>query len=64
MEPSDQQLGDFAEIYYLYSAELRRHNALDFDDLLVYGAELLRKAPGIIKCEHIFVDELYVLPYS
>jgi len=38
-------------------ANLTKQNALDFDDLLGYGAKLLKKAPYVIKCQHIFVDE-------
>lgn len=47
------------KIYIEYEAALRRINALDFDDLLVYGVKLFTNHPECaIWCKHILVDEL------
>ncbi|KDQ15802.1 hypothetical protein BOTBODRAFT_31276 [Botryobasidium botryosum FD-172 SS1] len=47
-----------AMIFKDYSAELRRTNSLDFDDLLVYGVKLFTAAPDVLRdCRHILVDE-------
>lgn len=49
------------ELYADYAKELRLNNALDFDDLLLYGVELLKKHPSIVnRTRHVLVDELYV----
>lgn len=50
------------EVYALYEKKLKFYNALDFDDLLIKGVELLRQNPGILKqyqqrFRYIFVDE-------
>jgi DNA helicase II / ATP-dependent DNA helicase PcrA len=48
-----------AEIYIGYEQVLKDNNALDFDDLLVYGVELFREhCETALWCKHIFVDEL------
>ncbi|WP_422486101.1 DNA helicase PcrA [Gudongella sp. DL1XJH-153] len=59
--------GDFrerniGEAYALYQKKLRFYNALDFDDLLIKGVELLKTSPQVLKryqerFKHIFVDE-------
>ena len=59
--------GDFrerniGEAYALYQKKLRFYNALDFDDLLIKGVELLRDNPALLKkyqerFKYIFVDE-------
>jgi DNA helicase II / ATP-dependent DNA helicase PcrA len=47
------------KIYVEYEAALRRINALDFDDLLVYGVKLFTNYQECaIWCKHILVDEL------
>lgn len=49
-----------AEIYVAYEKVLKLNNALDFDDLLVYGVRLFsgyRRTSSW--CQHILVDELY-----
>lgn len=51
-----------AEIYKLYQAKLRNHNALDFDDLLLYTVRLLETNPEICekyqnKFKYIMIDE-------
>ena len=47
------------KVYVEYEAALRRINALDFDDLLVYGVKLFSKHQECaIWCKHILVDEL------
>ncbi|KAH6909099.1 ATP-dependent DNA helicase pcra [Coprinopsis sp. MPI-PUGE-AT-0042] len=46
------------KIYVEYEAALRRINALDFDDLLVYGVKLFTNHQECaIWCKHILVDE-------
>jgi DNA helicase-2/ATP-dependent DNA helicase PcrA len=47
-----------AEIYYDYQAYLKANNAVDFDDLLVYGVRLFRDSPQVISnVKHVLVDE-------
>ncbi|KAJ3545974.1 hypothetical protein NMY22_g2239 [Coprinellus aureogranulatus] len=46
------------EVYVLYEASLRQNNALDFDDLLVFGVKLFSHHPVTVEwCRHILVDE-------
>ena len=50
------------EVYALYEKKLKFYNALDFDDLLIKGVELLRNNPAILRqyqsrFRYIFVDE-------
>lgn len=40
-----------AEVYAVYQARLRANNALDFDDLLMCGTQLLREHPSV--AQHI-----------
>ncbi|MGM0396912.1 MAG: DNA helicase PcrA [Bacillota bacterium] len=63
----NDNFGDFrerniGEAYALYQKKLRFYNALDFDDLLIRGVELLNKSPQVLKryqerFRYIFVDE-------
>ncbi len=51
-----------AHIYEIYRQELRKANALDFDDLLLEAVRLLREAPEVRerykrRFEYILVDE-------
>jgi DNA helicase-2/ATP-dependent DNA helicase PcrA len=47
------------EVYVLYEATLRQNNALDFDDLLVFGVKLFSGHHLTVDwCRHILVDEL------
>ena len=51
-----------ARIYVEYEAELRRHNALDFDDLLVFAVREFEQHPEVLekyqeRFRHILVDE-------
>ncbi len=51
-----------AKIYLRYQDELRRNNALDFDDLIMHSVRLFEKHPHIAKkyqkdFTHIMVDE-------
>ncbi|WOO80687.1 ATP-dependent DNA helicase srs2 [Vanrija pseudolonga] len=47
-----------AELYEEYETSLRAANALDFDDLLVFGLRLFREESWILEpCLHILVDE-------
>lgn len=48
--------------YLLYERLLRRHNALDFDDLILLAVKLLRESAGVreyyqTRFQHILVDE-------
>ena len=50
------------EVYALYEKKLKFYNALDFDDLLIKGVELLKNNPAILRqyqsrFRYIFVDE-------
>jgi DNA helicase-2/ATP-dependent DNA helicase PcrA len=48
-----------AEVYIGYEQVLQNNNALDFDDLLVYGVRLFSShQQAVIWCRHILVDEL------
>jgi DNA helicase-2/ATP-dependent DNA helicase PcrA len=48
-----------AEVYIGYEQVLQSNNALDFDDLLVYGVRLFRAhQQAVLWCRHILVDEL------
>lgn len=48
-----------AEVYIGYEQILKANNALDFDDLLVYGVKLFSThAESVVWCKHILVDEL------
>jgi len=44
-------------VYAEYVKVCKRNNALDFDDLLVFGVKLLKEEPSCIDYEHVFVDE-------
>lgn len=47
-----------AEVYKHYAEHLRKNNALDFDDLLVYGLKLFSEHPRVIaNVRHVLVDE-------
>lgn len=48
-----------SQVYNAYQRTLRLNNALDFDDLLVYGVRLFSGYPvSVAWCRHILVDEL------
>lgn len=52
----------FTRTYVRYQDELRKNNALDFDDLIMYTVKLLKKHPDILKryqkdFSHIMIDE-------
>ncbi len=52
----------FAKVYRLYQEELRKNNALDFDDLIMKTVELFKAAPEILenyqkRFLYIMVDE-------
>ena len=50
-----------AEVYIGYEQVLKQNNALDFDDLLIYGVKLFGgHEESVLWCQHILVDELYV----
>ena len=51
-----------AQVYHEYQAELKKNNALDFDDLLVKAVELFQKRPDVLefyqdKFLYLMVDE-------
>ncbi|KAF9507163.1 hypothetical protein BS47DRAFT_1304360 [Hydnum rufescens UP504] len=47
-----------AEVYEEYAKELKSTNSLDFDDLLIFGVQLLKTDPNIVKnTRHVLVDE-------
>ncbi|KAF8962796.1 UvrD-helicase-domain-containing protein [Flammula alnicola] len=47
-----------AEVYIGYEQVLKDNNALDFDDLLIYGVELFTNhEESVLWCRHILVDE-------
>lgn len=52
----------YAEIYAEYQAQLKRNNALDFDDLIMKTVELFRSVPEVLESyqdrfRYIMVDE-------
>lgn len=48
-----------AEVFNGYERVLKANNALDFDDLLVYGVKLFSThRASVAWCKHILVDEL------
>ncbi|KAG9121225.1 hypothetical protein FRC07_002907, partial [Ceratobasidium sp. 392] len=54
----DKMQAAVAHIYEEYDATLRAANALDFDDLLVMGLQVLKAAPrAIANLRHVVVDE-------
>jgi DNA helicase-2/ATP-dependent DNA helicase PcrA len=51
-----------ARVYARYETMLRTNNAVDFDDLLLWGARLLRENPAVrekyaLRFRHVLVDE-------
>lgn len=59
---SDHQAKDVQKIYDLYQKELKKNNAVDFDDLLVKTIELLSFHPEVLekyqnRYRYILVDE-------
>ena len=52
----------FARVYVRYQDELKKNNALDFDDLIMHSVHLFEKQPGLLQkyhkeITHIMVDE-------
>ncbi|HLD21661.1 MAG TPA: UvrD-helicase domain-containing protein [Patescibacteria group bacterium] len=62
-EEVSDMLGEVAaKVYPLYQSELKTHNALDFDDLIMKTVELFRLYPDVLKkyqelWQYILVDE-------
>ncbi len=57
------------QVYYLYQAELKKANALDFDDLIMKTTELFTKEKPVLKkyqnkYRYIFVDEFQDTNYA
>lgn len=58
-EAKDHVKRKVAAFYEAYEEALKKNNALDFDDLLLYGVRLFQESPAILaSCRHILVDEL------
>ena len=62
LNSADPKTERIAHIYEEYRKELRRANALDFDDLLLEAVRLLKSAPNVReyynqRFQHILVDE-------
>jgi DNA helicase-2/ATP-dependent DNA helicase PcrA len=60
--PSDFYMNLVARVYKTYQSELRRLNAVDFDDLIVLTVRLFQKLPDVLEhyqniWQHILVDE-------
>ena len=55
----EQKVPDVVNVYQAYNERLRKANAMDFDDLLVYTYELFRDHPEI--CAHYADRFAYVL---
>ncbi|UCH81780.1 MAG: DUF3553 domain-containing protein [Nitrospiraceae bacterium] len=52
----------FARVYVRYQDELRKNNALDFDDLIMHTVKLYEDHPGVLKryqkeFSHLMIDE-------
>ncbi|MBL7031661.1 MAG: DUF3553 domain-containing protein [Nitrospira sp.] len=52
----------FARVYVRYQDELKKNNALDFDDLIMLAVKLFEKHPSILKkyqkeFSHVMIDE-------
>ena len=62
MYPGDFAKQKIAEVYKAYQADLKKNNALDFDDLIVKTVELFRNNPDVLdyyqeRFKYIMVDE-------
>jgi len=62
--PGDVKEGDpeLSAVYAAYQEVLRRRNALDFDDFLLFAVRLLEESPDVAECQrdlyrYILVDE-------
>lgn len=58
----DYYLSKVAAVYKAYQAELKKNNAMDFDDLIVNTVELFKKEPSVLerfqdRFRYISVDE-------
>lgn len=58
----ETQVNSFPEIYEAYERELKQQKMIDFDDQMVYGMEILKRFPDILKhfqrsYRYICVDE-------
>lgn len=61
-ESTSMRSGDFKIVYDEYENYLRKHQKLDFDDMLVFTYELLDKRPDILRLwqerfKYILIDE-------
>ncbi|HPJ37348.1 MAG TPA: 3'-5' exonuclease [Spirochaetota bacterium] len=60
---------NFHDLYDVYHEKLRDHNALDFNDLLIRGVELLREKPDVLKelqkkWQYFMIDEYQDTNYA
>ncbi|BGP20389.1 ATP-dependent DNA helicase srs2 [Rhodosporidiobolus nylandii] len=54
----EEKIEAIAGVYEAYEEELRKANALDFDDLLVRGHELFSRHPRVVgKIQSVLIDE-------
>lgn len=59
LEDASSYKATIATVYEMYEDRLRQANALDFDDLLVMGARLLKQHPHVVSnVRHTLVDEM------
>lgn len=54
--------GKIAEVYQLYQHNLKKNNALDFDDIIMLTVRLFKEVPEVLKFyqdkfQHVMVDE-------
>lgn len=56
-EPDPHFMLQISSVYAQYTKVCKKNNALDFDDLLMFGVKLLQANPSCIDYEHVFVDE-------
>ena len=62
MYASDFRMNKIARAFELYQTKLKKNNALDFDDIISYTVEILKKFPEVLeyyqeKFKYVLVDE-------
>lgn len=54
-----EKLDILVEIFREYERSLKSDNALDFDDLLIYGLDLVKRFPRVVeKIKTVLIDEV------
>lgn len=61
----EQYLKKIGDIYEMYQVELKKNNAVDFDDMLLKTTQLLERCPRVReelrrRWKHVLVDEWQV----